>query len=219
VDLLLHKLLLAGISLLAFWLLRRTSDKLITRLGKDKLLLAQRVNYVRRCVTLLELFVLALALILIIGIGYTEVTLFVSSVFTVIGVALFAQWSMLSNLTASLIIFFAFPYRVGDRVKVVDKDDDISGIIEEIAAFHVLIRRPSGDLVTYPNSLILQKAVIKLTAETAPASGVPKDSALNDQAPENQASENQTSKDLPAESKAPKSDTPQSDTLNRSPGA
>lgn len=95
------------------------------------------------------------------GIEYHQLTVFLSSVFAVIGIALFAQWSILSNITASLIIFFAFPYRVGDRIKVVDKDDDISGIVEEISLFHVIIRR-EGDLITYPNTLILQKAVIKL---------------------------------------------------------
>ena len=41
-----------------------------------------------------------------------------------------------------------------------DKDDDISGVIEEISLFHVLIRR-EDELITYPNTLILQKGVIK----------------------------------------------------------
>ncbi|BBM04101.1 hypothetical protein GL2_41750 [Microbulbifer sp. GL-2] len=41
-----------------------------------------------------------------------------------------------------------------------DKDDDISGIIEEITLFHVLIRK-GEELITYPNTLILQKGVIK----------------------------------------------------------
>ena len=45
-----------------------------------------------------------------------------------------------------------------------DKDDDISGVIEEISLFHVLIRK-GDDLITYPNSMILQKAVIKVSAK------------------------------------------------------
>lgn len=96
------------------------------------------------------------------GIQYSQLSVFLSSVFAVIGVALFAQWSILSNITSSLIIFFAFPYRVGDVIRIVDKDDDLSGIIEEISLFHVIILR--GDaLITYPNSLMLQKAVIKVS--------------------------------------------------------
>jgi small-conductance mechanosensitive channel len=84
-------------------------------------------------------------------------------------VALFAQWSILSNITASLLIFFGFPYRVGDWVKICDKDDDITGHIIEISTFHVILQRLNGDIVTYPNSLILQKAVIKLSNDNIDA--------------------------------------------------
>jgi small-conductance mechanosensitive channel len=77
-------------------------------------------------------------------------------------VALFAQWSILSNITASMVIFFSFPYRVGDVIKVTDSDFDLSGTVEEISLFHVLIRNRQGNLITYPNSLILQKPVFKL---------------------------------------------------------
>jgi len=103
----------------------------------------------------------------VLGIGYGQLAIFFSSVFAVVGVALFAQWSILSNITASLIIFFGFPYRVGDWVKVVDKDDEILGHILEISTFHVIIERLSGDVVTYPNSLILQKAVIRFESKEA----------------------------------------------------
>ncbi|MCV2403397.1 mechanosensitive ion channel family protein [Marinomonas sp. C2222] len=94
------------------------------------------------------------------GLQYSQVSIFLSSVFAVIGVALFAQWSILSNITASLIIFFGFPYRVGDQIRIIDGGEDISGKIEEISLFHVLIKRDE-ELITYPNSLILQKGVIK----------------------------------------------------------
>lgn len=94
------------------------------------------------------------------GLEYSQISIFLSSVFAVIGVALFAQWSILSNITASLIIFFGFPYRVGDKIRIIDKDDDICGVIEEITLFHVLIKR-EDELITYPNTLILQKGVIK----------------------------------------------------------
>jgi len=122
-----------------------------------------RIKYINKTLHLILGLVFVTLFVLSLGIHFTQLSLFLSSVFAVIGVALFAQWSMLSNITASLIIFFAFPYRVGDTVKVVDNDDDISGTIEEISLFHVIIRREQ-DLITYPNNLILQKAVIKRDA-------------------------------------------------------
>jgi small-conductance mechanosensitive channel len=96
------------------------------------------------------------------GLGYSEVSVFLSSIFAVVGVGLFAQWSILSNITASMIIFFGFPYRIGDRIKIADKDEDMRGVIEEISMFHVILRRDDGNLITYPNSMLLQKAVIKI---------------------------------------------------------
>lgn len=38
----------------------------------------------------------------------------------------------------------------------------MSGIIVEISMFHVILQRTDGNLITYPNTLILQKAVLKL---------------------------------------------------------
>lgn len=105
---------------------------------------------------------LLIVVCMVLGLGYVEISVYLSSIFAVIGVALFAQWSLLSNITASVVIFFAFPYRVGDRIKVTDPDFDLSGSVEEISLFHVLIRTDAGNMVTYPNNLILQKPVIKL---------------------------------------------------------
>lgn len=138
--------------------------KAVTDIGKKKDINVYRVKYVIKILNLVVGAFFVTLLFVFLGIEYTQVSFFLSSVFAVIGVALFAQWSILSNITASLIIFFFFPYRVGDPVKVVDIDEDISGVIEEISLFHVIIKR-KNDLVTYPNSLILQKAVIKLPVE------------------------------------------------------
>jgi len=99
------------------------------------------------------------------GVEYGEFTVFLSSLFAVIGIALFAQWSILSNLTASIIIFFQCPYRIGDRVRIVNSDFDMTGVIEEISSFHVMIRHDDGDLMTFPNTLMLQTPVIKLTRD------------------------------------------------------
>lgn len=142
--------------------------RLILRLSLLKDVSDARTMYVTRTINIGLFGVFFSLAVLAVGIGYGQVSLFLSSIFAVVGVALFANWSILSNLTGSLIIFFAFPYRVGSHVKVVDKDDDISGVIEAIEPFHVLIRRANGDLITYPNNLILQRPVIRLDAASPP---------------------------------------------------
>ncbi len=144
----------------------RAINVAIRTLGKSKQVPEPRVKYLLKTANISLFFLLVVFVCLVLGLEYGEVSVFLSSLFAVIGVALFAQWSLLSNITASMVIFFAFPYRVGDRIKVTDPDFDLSGTLEEIGLFHVLIRSPDGYIITYPNSMILQKSVIKLNPET-----------------------------------------------------
>ena len=157
-----NQVLLAFIYLVVFIFLQRTLKQWITALAKKKQVSVARSSLITRFISYLMFFVTLSLMAISLGLGYQEVSLFVSSAFAVLGVALVAQWSILSNLTAGVLIFFVFPYRIGEKIKVVDKDEDITGIIEEIALFHVLIKRDNGDLITYPNNLMLQKAVLKL---------------------------------------------------------
>lgn len=46
------------------------------------------------------------------GADFKELGLFLSSAFAIIGVALFAQWSILSNITAGVVLFFSFPFKI-----------------------------------------------------------------------------------------------------------
>lgn len=112
-------------------------------------------KYINILVVLIAAFLLALAW----GVGIKDLSLIFSSVFAVIGVALFAIWSILSNITSGIILFFSFPYKIGDTIKIHDKDFPIEGEIEDIKAFHLHLRTKEGELITYPNNLILQKAV------------------------------------------------------------
>jgi len=133
---------------------------LINKIGNKKNIGEYRKNFVLKTLNIISIIAIFMVTTTLIGVKYSEISIFLSSIFAIIGVALFAQWSILSNITASFIIFFNFPYKIGDEIKVIDTDGDISGIIVEISLFHVLIQQ-GEDLITYPNSLILQKAVIK----------------------------------------------------------
>lgn len=156
------KLLFALLSVIAYLVARQVATSAVRNFGQRRHIGEARIKYVTRTVNLGIFGGFLILFCLSVGLGYGEVTVFLTSVFAVLGIALFAQWSILSNLTASIIIFFGFPYRVGDRVRIVDKDEDLTGEIEEIGMYHVMIRKANGELITYPNTLILQKAVVKL---------------------------------------------------------
>ncbi|MBO2674360.1 mechanosensitive ion channel family protein [Shewanella algae] len=164
-----HNILIACLYLGVFFFLQRALKNAVQTLADKKQVSAARTSLVTRFISYLLFFVTLSLMAVSLGLGYQEVSLFVSSAFAVLGVALVAQWSILSNLTAGVLIFFVFPYKVGERIKVVDKDEDITGVLLEVGLFHVLIRRDNGDTVTYPNNLILQKAVLKLASGNASA--------------------------------------------------
>ena len=151
-------LVLAGI-LVAYIIAKSMLKKLINRIGKERKISRSRIQYV---ISVLNFSLAALAFIIaggVAGIGYKQFGFFLSSVIAVLGVALFAQWSILSNLTASILVFFFFPYRVGDKIKILDGENSVEGRIHEIALFHVILKA-NEDLVTFPNALVFQKAVI-----------------------------------------------------------
>lgn len=156
------KLLIVLGCIMAFYLATKLLHKIIHDVSIRRALGDLRLLYITRLMNIGMVFCCIVVMCLILGLGYSEISVFLSSIFAVVGIALFAQWSILSNVTASMIIFFGFPYKVNDRIKILDKDDDMSGIIVEITMFHVILKRDDGNLITYPNTLILQKAVLKL---------------------------------------------------------
>ncbi|MFC3114169.1 mechanosensitive ion channel domain-containing protein [Cellvibrio fontiphilus] len=148
--------------IIVFSLASKLLDRIIHDVSVRRALGDLRVLYMTRLMNIGMVFLCIVVMCLVLGLGYSEISVFLSSIFAVVGIALFAQWSILSNVTASMIIFFSFPYKVNDSIKILDKDDDMSGVIIEITMFHVILKRDDGNIITYPNTLILQKAVLRI---------------------------------------------------------
>tara|TARA_B100000446_G_C10551526_1_gene340582 strand:+ start:6344 stop:6871 length:528 start_codon:yes stop_codon:yes gene_type:complete len=137
----------------------RAIKMLVNRVGAERHIAENRIDYVIKSMQLVWFFVGILAAIALTGSNIKDIGLLVGSSLAFLGVALFAQWSLLSNATASIIVFFFFPYRVGNWVEIIDGDDTVIGKIKEITLFHVIMMDEDGAIVTYPNSLVFQKAV------------------------------------------------------------
>lgn len=144
----------------------------VKKIGKKSGTTEARAVLIGRYVTVTLVLIAVLIEAFILGAETRDITLVFSSVFAVIGVALFAIWSILSNITSGVIMFFSFPYKVGDKIRIHDKDDSVIAIIEDIRAFQIHLRDENGDLVTYPNNLILQKAVTLLQKDALDDSSI-----------------------------------------------
>lgn len=91
------------------------------------------------------------------GLEQDEIAVFAGTLLTALGIAFFAQWSFLSNITSSLIIFFYHPMKLGDVLMIHDKDASMEGEIIELSYFFVYIKTKEGHTTTIPNSVLLQK--------------------------------------------------------------
>lgn len=139
--------------------LRVVTAKLIRRYANLSSITEHRTNLVIKYIHILINILAILAIIVIWGVQKKDIFLTLSSVTTVVGVAMFAQWSILSNITSGVILFFFFPFRIGDVILVHDKDFPIQAEIEDIKAFHVYLKTKQGERITYPNNLLLQKGI------------------------------------------------------------
>jgi small-conductance mechanosensitive channel len=103
----------------------------------------------------IQLFTSITAIILLTGVwGFkqNEIALFASTILTALGIAFFAQWSLLSNITSSILIFFNHPVKLGDYIKVLHKDYRYEGEVVEMNYFFVHIKTDDSEIITIPNS-------------------------------------------------------------------
>ncbi|WP_313807789.1 mechanosensitive ion channel family protein [Flavobacterium sp.] len=148
------------ITVFVYVVLRFFSAKIIRRFAKVSEIIEQhRTKLVIKYIHLLLGILTIIALFTIWGIKTEHIVLFTSSISAIIGVAMFAQWSILSNITAGIILFFNFPFKIGDVILIHDKDFPVEGEIIDITAFHALLKTESGERITYPNNLLIQKGI------------------------------------------------------------
>ncbi|PIF70585.1 mechanosensitive ion channel family protein [Flavobacterium sp. 2] len=154
-----QEIIATAIVLLILVALRVIVAKLIRRFASSSQLLEHRTNLAIKYTHVLMNVLVVISLIVIWGVETKDILFTVSSIATVIGVAFFAQWSILSNITSGMILFFSFPFRIGDTIKIHDKDFPIEAEIEDISAFHVNLKTKEGEKIIFPNNLLLQKGI------------------------------------------------------------
>ena len=93
------------------------------------------------------------------GLEQNEIAVFASTILTALGIAFFAQWSLLSNITSSIILFFNHPLKLGDRIRILDNDYPFEGEITDLTYFFVYVKTKDEEIVSIPNSILLQKSV------------------------------------------------------------
>ncbi len=155
----LHEEIGTLIVLVLYFIFRISSTKIVRKYAKSNSILEHRTNLVIKYIHLLINILAFTSIIIIWGVKKDQILLITSSVFAVVGVASFAQWSILSNISAGIIIFFSYPFKIGDKIKIHDKDFPVEGEIMDVKAFYIILQSNDGEMITYPNNLLMQKGI------------------------------------------------------------
>ncbi len=114
---------------------------------------------------ILLFLLLVVVLSIVWGIDIKGLLVLASSMIAVVGVALFAAWSLLSNITAFFILLGQRSFAQGKTVRIIDGSNAIEGTIIEVNLFSTELKTSDGELVVYPNNLIVSRPVVVKSTE------------------------------------------------------
>lgn len=150
----------SGLVLLVYLAMsRKLLPKLETNIEKSKL----KSNSALRGLFAARVIVATVSLSLLLlawGIDFSGLLVLSTSIITVTGVALFASWSLISNITAYFILLTNVAYRRGNYVRILDGDNYIEGVIADIGPFSTRLLTTDRETLMYPNNLILTRPVL-----------------------------------------------------------
>ena len=153
------------IVILVFLITKLITKRIITKVGVRFKYQSGRIKITNKIVGVLLLIIHTIILMIIWGVDQSELLLFLSTILTILGVAFFAQWSIISNITSTLIIFFNHPIKIGDSLTIMDKDYQIEGELSDIGIFFIIIKTKENKKITIPSNVFMQKMIKKETID------------------------------------------------------
>lgn len=109
---------------------------------------------------ILLLLLLMVLLSIIWGVDIRGLLVLASSIIAVAGVALFASWSLISNVTAFFILLGQKDFAEGSKVRIIDGNNSLEGDISEIHLFNTVLTTKEQERIIYPNNLIISRPVV-----------------------------------------------------------
>jgi small-conductance mechanosensitive channel len=157
------QIILSIVALIVYAFCTSAVNSALIRYGENQKDIEQRLIYLKKLAGFLMLLILAISIGVIWGINLKGLLILASSLFAIVGVGLFASWSLLSNLTSGVILMFSFPFKIGDRVRIVDGENSVEGKITDMTMFTLRLEDDDHHIISYPNNLAIQKPVIKIS--------------------------------------------------------
>lgn len=155
------KILETALAIGVYLVIRIVFYKIIDRTVTNSFLQKTRGKIIKKLFMVLITAITLIFILTVWGVKQSELFMFMASVLTVIGIALFAQWSHLSNITSGIIIFFSHSIKLDDTVVIIDKDYEVEGRISDISIFFIKLKTKEGEEIFLPNNIFMQKMIKK----------------------------------------------------------
>jgi len=154
------KIIETVVLILAYFFVKKVSSKIIKKTLSERLIQESHGMIIRKVINIVLSIIVTIFTLLIWGVNQADVAVFAGSVLTVVGIAFFAQWSILSNVTSSIIIFFNFHIKLNDTIIILEgKDYELEGKVVDIGLFFVTLETKDSGRITLPNNVIISKMI------------------------------------------------------------
>lgn len=147
------------IVLISTIIINRVTSILLRKISSNFEFQQERLRLIVKIKNILVNIVASVFILTIWSVNQDQILVFITSFLTILGITLFAQWSLLCNITSGIILFVNHPTKIGDHITILDKEYNISGIISDIGLFFILIKTDDNEIITIPNSVMLQKMI------------------------------------------------------------
>lgn len=114
----------------------------------------------RIALTVLSILIAAALVLFIWGFDFRSLLALSAGLIALTGAALFASWSILSNVTCFFLLLLNPSFQRGNVIRVFDADNFIEGTIAEINLFNTRLITEDRQTVIYPNNLLLARPII-----------------------------------------------------------
>lgn len=147
-------------ALLLYVVALRVTHRIVDKTLVDRLIQESRGMAIKKFLDVVITFILLAVLVLIWGVDHADLALFIGSVLTVLGIAFFAQWSILSNITSSVILFFNHPVKLNDVICILEgKDYVLEGRVIDVGLFFVTLENTDQEKISLPNNIFMLKSI------------------------------------------------------------
>jgi MscS family membrane protein len=157
-DQILVQSVISGVLILVYFLASALKNRLIHGYGRKLNYTESYTSMISKIIGVVIFFLWVVLISLVWGVGLQSLYVFSTGLLAFVGVGLFAVWSMLSNITAGVIIFFQFPFTIGDKIDFVELPD-VGGEIVDITLFNMILEGEDGETISVPNNTAIQQVI------------------------------------------------------------